>query len=66
MIEVSITIKRDKGEAKTYQLNQIGKSKKGTFVTFSPLGENADLPAFFKGYVKVKRDAEDAEKVKKI
>jgi len=58
MLEVTITVKRGDAAAdsKTYLLQEKGKSKKGTYKTFSPPNENADLPAFFKGYVKAKRD----------
>lgn len=66
MIEVTIAIKRD-GEAqpKVYQLKELGESKKGTFKTFAPAGENADLPEFSKVYVKVARDKEKSPKSKK-
>jgi len=55
-LEVTINIKRN-GEAKgkTYQLKDIGKSKKGTYKIFSPAGDNADLPVFSKTYIKAKR-----------
>lgn len=54
-IEVTISIKRGKEEPKKYQLIQAGESKKGTFVTFAPTAETADLPAFGKVYIKAKR-----------
>ncbi len=54
-IEVTILVKRGKEEAKKYQLIEAGESKRGTFVTFAPTAETADLPAFGKVYIKVKR-----------
>ena len=58
-MEVNITVNRgtaEKADSKTYLLTAKGKSKKGTFLTYSPAGESADLPAFVKVYVKTKRD----------
>jgi len=55
MIEVTITVKRGKEEkGKSYLLTETGKSKKGTFKTFSP-ADNPDLPGFSKVYVKATR-----------
>ena len=50
MIEVTISVKRDKGETKAYTLTELGESKKGTYKTFGVPGENADLPDF-KGFI---------------
>jgi len=57
MLEITVTVKRGTtaADSKTYKLDESGKSKKGTFKTFSPPAENEDLPAFSKLYVKVKR-----------
>ncbi len=56
---VTVTIKRgDKDTGRTYQLKETGESKKGTYQTFSPVGDNADLPSFGKLYIKAKREAE--------
>ncbi len=54
-IEVSIQVKRGKGDAKTYKLNQGDDSKKGTFKVFTPAGDNPDMPNFSKLYIKTKR-----------
>ena len=63
MIKVIVTIKRgEEAQGKTYEFTESGESKKGTFKTFSPAGENADLPAFGKLYVKAKRGEAKAEK----
>ena len=53
-MEITITVKRG-DESKTYQLTEIGESKKGTFKLFAAK-ENADLPDFAKVYVKATRD----------
>ena len=57
MLEVTITVKRGKAEkdTKVYQLTESGGSKKGTYMTFTPAGENADLPSFGKVYIKAER-----------
>ena len=55
-VEVRITRGNKEGDSKTYLLQESGDSKKGTFKTFSPVAENADLPSFGKLYVKVKAD----------
>ena len=55
-MEVSVTINRgtaEKPDSKSYLLKEVGASKKGTYATFSPMGESADLPSFTKLYVKV-------------
>ena len=52
-VEVTITVTR-KGVAKTYQLTEVGASKKGTYLVFGSPG-NADLPPFFKGYINLER-----------
>ena len=56
MIEVTITVKRNKEEGKKYLLKETGESKKGTYKTFSAAGDNADLPAWGKVYIKATRD----------
>ena len=61
--EVTINIKRDKGEVKSYKLTEIGDSKKGTFKTFGTPAENADMPSFVKLYIKAEPDK--APKAKK-
>jgi len=59
MIEVTITVKRGKeAQGKTYQLKEAGKSKKGTYKTFSATGDNVDLPAWGKVYIKAERTKE--------
>ena len=65
MITVEVKIIRGEGDSKTYLLKESGDSKKGTFKTFSPVAENADLPSFGKLYVKVNRDKAKADKAKK-
>ncbi len=54
-ITVEIKVKRDKGEAKTYQMKEVGESKKGNYKLFSPIGKNPDLPEFGKLYINTKR-----------
>lgn len=54
-VEVTISIKRGKEEAKKYQLIEVGDSRNGTFKTYGPAAENADLPKFGKLYIKAKR-----------
>ncbi len=53
MISVTVTIKRG-DKAKTFELKSVGKSKKGTFEYFSPVGENTDLPEWGKLPVSIK------------
>ena len=62
MITVEVKIIRGEGDSKTYLLKESGDSKKGTFKTFSPVAENADLPSFGKLYVKANRDKAKADK----
>ena len=54
-MEVIISIQRGKEEPKKYQLVEAGDSRNGTFKTFGPSAENADLPKFGKLYIKAKQ-----------
>lgn len=57
MIEVTIIVKRGKeATGKAYRLEEAGESRKGTYKTFAPTAETADLPGFGKVYVKAERD----------
>ena len=60
---VTVTVTRGQ-EAKTYQLTEGEGSKKGTYLTFTPAGENADMPSFTKIYVSVKRAKANGKKAK--
>ena len=61
MIEVTITVVRN-GASKTYQLQEAGASRKGTYLTFAPVVETPDLPGFGKVYIKADRDKVKPEK----
>lgn len=62
-MEVIITVKRDnETQGKSYQLKENGDSRKGTYKTFAPTTETADLPGFGKVYIKAERDKAKAEK----
>jgi len=62
-VEVTVTVSRGStSEVKRYLLKQIGKSKRGTYLTFSPVGDSADIPEFSKLYVKAKRGKNGKDK----
>ena len=50
-IEVTVSVKRNGGTPKTYQLTENGESRKGTYKVFSPAKDCPDLPEFAKVYV---------------
>lgn len=56
-ITVEIKVKRgNEAQGKTYQLIEVGESRKGNYKLFSAAGDTPDIPEFGKVYIKVKRN----------
>lgn len=62
-LSVIITVKRgNEAEGKTYQLKELGDSRKGTYKTFTAEAETPDMPSFGKVYIKAERDKASKDK----